>query len=108
MLECFRSELQKSFFPEGCVLSFSLTIPNLVWFVRIFFLDFCRQLRTAVVRGQPLVKLYEHVEYVFVKFVLKLLPISECTFRIIKLTQDALKELIVINSCKYDVEVATH
>ena len=39
------------FLPEGCVLSFSLTIPNLVWFVRIFYLDFCRQLRTAVVRG---------------------------------------------------------
>ena len=39
---------------------------------------------------------------------LKLSIISECSYSIIKLTQDALKELIEINSCKYCVEVATH
>ena len=53
-------------------------------------------------------KLYEHVQHVLVKLVLKLSIISECSFSIIKLTQDALKELLEINSCKYDVEVATH
>ena len=78
------------------VLSFSLTIPNLVWFVQILFLDFCCQLRTAVVRGQPFVKKYEHVQHVFVKFVVKLSIVSEVLFSIIKLTQDALKELVEI------------
>ena len=86
----------------------SLPIPNLVWFARSFFCDVCSHLRTAVVRGQPLVNLYEHVQHVLVKLVLKLSIISECSFSIIKLTQDALKELLEINSCKYYVEVATH
>ena len=53
-------------------------------------------------------KLYEHVQHVYVKFVLKLSIVSECTYSIIKLTQDAFKELLEINSCKYVVEVATH
>ena len=43
------------------VLSFSLTIPNLVWFARNLFLDFCCQLRTAIVKGQPFMNLREHV-----------------------------------------------
>ena len=78
------------------LLTFSITIPNLVWFSRIFSLDFCCQLRTAVVGWQPLVKLYGNVTHVSVKCVLKL----SCCFRrvlfIIKLTQDALKELVEI------------
>ena len=53
-------------------------------------------------------KLYEHVTHASVKFVLKLLIISECFDSIIKLTQDALKELLEINSCRYYVEIATH
>ena len=40
-------------------------------------------------------KSYEHVQHVYVKFVLKLPIVSECTYSIIKLTQDAFKELIV-------------
>ena len=42
------------------------------------------------------------------KFVLKLIIVSECLFAIIKLTQDALKELIEMICCKYYREVATH
>ena len=89
------------------VLSFSLPIPNLVWFVRNLFLDFCCQLRTAVVRGQPLVKLYEHVQDVFVNFVVKLLIVSEVVFSIIKLALDAFRELVEINSCEYEYLVVT-
>ena len=90
------------------VLSFSLTIPNLVWFVRIFFLDFCRQLQTAVIRGQSFVNLCEHVQDIFVKLVLEVSIISECIIGIIKLAHDALKELVRIKSCKYDSLIATH
>ena len=53
-------------------------------------------------------KSYEHVTHASVKFVLKLFIISECFDLIIKLTQDALKELLEINSCKYYVEIASH
>ena len=42
------------------------------------------------------------------KFVLKLIVVSEVVSSIIKLTQDALKELIETNCCKYAYEVATH
>ena len=42
------------------------------------------------------------------KFVLKLIVVSEVMSSIIKLTQDALKELIETNCCKYAYEVATH
>ena len=38
----------------------------------------------------------EHVEHAFVKFVVKLLIVSEVLHSIIKLTQDALKELVEI------------
>ena len=51
----------------------------------------------------------EHVEHAFVKFVVNLSNVSEVLSSIIiKLTQDALKELIEINCCKYYREVATH
>ena len=52
-----------------------------------------------------------------IKLVVKVLIISECSLieqfilvknRIVKLTNDAFKELIEINSCKYTFEVATH
>ena len=82
------------FFPEGCVLRISLPIPNEVWFAQFFFLDFFSQLRAAVVRGQSFVKSYEHVTHASVKFVLKLLIISECFDSIIKLAHDTLKELV--------------
>ena len=36
------------------------------------------------------------------------LVVSECFFSIIKLAQDALKELVKTKSCKYDSLVATH
>ena len=42
------------------------------------------------------------------KFVVKLSIVSEVLFSIIKLTQDALKELIEMICCKYYHEVATH
>ena len=45
---------------------------------------------------------------VFVKFVLKLSIVSDFFYAVIKLTQDALKELVEITSCKYYIEVATH
>ena len=54
------------------VLRLSPTIPNLVWFAPIFFLDLCSQLRIVGVRGQSFVYLYEHLYHVLVKFVLKL------------------------------------
>ena len=41
------------------------------------------------------------------KLVLKVSIVSECVFTIIKLAQDALKELVRIKSCKYDYLVAT-
>ena len=78
------------------VLRSSITIPNLVWFSRILFPDFCRQLRSAVVGWQPLVKLYGRVTHASVKFVVKLSIVSEESLPIIKLTQDALKELVEI------------
>ena len=59
-------------------------------------------------RGQPLVKLYEHVQDVFVNFVVKLLIVSEVVFSIIKLALDAFRELVEINSCEYEYLVATH
>ena len=37
---------------------------------------------------------------VFVTFVVKLLIVSEVVFSIIKLAQDALKEVVEINSCQ--------
>ena len=52
-----------------------------------------------------------------IKLVVKVLIISECSLieqficiknQIIKLTNDAFKELIEINSCKYTFKVATH
>ena len=94
----------RSLFPRGVCTEFltSHTKPRLV--VR----NFCCQLRTAVVRGQPLVKLYIHVQDVFVNFVVKLLIVSEVVFSIIKLAQDALRELVEINSCEYEYLVATH
>ena len=42
------------------------------------------------------------------KLVLKVSIVSECVFTIIKLAQDALKELVRIKSCKYESLVATH
>ena len=42
------------------------------------------------------------------KFVLKLFELFQSNLAIIKLTQDALKELIETNCCKYAYEVATH
>ena len=45
---------------------------------------------------------------VLVKLVLEVSIISECIIRIIKLAQDALKELVEINSCEYDNLIATH
>ena len=42
------------------------------------------------------------------KFVLILIIVSEVVSSIIKLTQDALKELIEMICCKYYREVATH
>ena len=48
------------------------------------------------------------MQHAFVKFVVKLSIVSEVLFSIIKLTQDALKELIETNCCKYAYEVATH
>ena len=42
------------------------------------------------------------------KFVLKLIVVLEVVSSIIKLTQDALKELIEMICCKYYGEVATH
>ena len=45
---------------------------------------------------------------VFVNFVVKLLIVSEVVFSIIKLAQDALRELVEINSCEYEYLVATH
>ena len=97
----------RSLFPRGVCTEFltSHTKPRLV--VRILFLDFCCQLRTAVVRGQPFVKQYEHVQDVFVNFVVKLLIVSEVVFSIIKLAQDALRELVEINSCEYEYLVVT-
>ena len=53
-------------------------------------------------------KSYEHVTHASVKFVLKLLIISECFDSIIKLAHDALKELVRIKSCMYDSLIATH
>ena len=47
-------------------------------------------------------------QVVLVKLVLKVYIISECFSSIIKLAQDALKELVEFNSCKYDSLVATH
>ena len=41
------------------------------------------------------------------KLVLKVSIVSECVFTIIKLAQDALKELVRIKSCKYESLVAT-
>ena len=46
----------------------------------------------------------EHVQDVLVNFVVKLSIVSEVVFLIIKLVQDALKELIETNCCKYDLE----
>ena len=40
--------------------------------------------------------LCEHVEHAFVKFVVKLVIVSDVLFVIIKLTRDALKELVEI------------
>ena len=45
---------------------------------------------------------------VFVKFVVKLFIISEYIHSIIKLAQDAFRELVEFNSCKYDYLIATH
>ena len=44
---------------------------------------------------------------VFVTFVVKLLIVSEVVFSIIKLAQDALRELVEINSCEYEYLVVT-
>ena len=52
--------------------------------------------------------MHEHMQHVFGKFVVKLSVVSEVLFSIIKLTQDALKELIETICCKYYLEVATH
>ena len=46
--------------------------------------------------------------HVSVKFVLTFIVVSEVSLVIIKLTQDALKELIEMICCKYYREVATH
>ena len=52
-----------------------------------------------------------------IKLVVKVSIFSECSLieqficiknRIVKLTNDAFKELIEINSCKYNFEVAIH
>ena len=43
----------------------------------------------------------------FVKLVLKLSLFQRSPFSIIKLADDALKELVKINSCKYETLVAT-
>ena len=83
------------------VLRISLPIPNLVWFVRSFLSDVCSQLLSAVVRGQPFVKLCEHRQHVSVNFVLKLSNYFRVIFSIIKLACDALKELVTSNSCEY-------
>ena len=53
-------------------------------------------------------KLYEHVQHVSVKFVLKLFKLFQSNLANIKLARDALKELIETNSSKYAFEVATH
>ena len=45
---------------------------------------------------------------VFVTFVVKLLIVSEVVFSIIKLAQDALRELVETNSCENEYLVATH
>ena len=52
-------------------------------------------------------KSYEHVTHASVKFVLKLLIISECFDSIIKLAHDALKELVGSSLCKYHSLIAT-
>ena len=46
--------------------------------------------------------------HVSVKFVLTFIVVSEVSLVVIKLTQDALKELIEMICCKYYHEVATH
>ena len=45
---------------------------------------------------------YEHMQCVFVKFVLKLLIISGCFDLIVKLAKDAFKELVESSLCKYE------
>ena len=45
---------------------------------------------------------------VVVNFVVKLLIVSEVVFSIIKLAQDALRELVEINSCEYEYLVKSY
>ena len=85
----------------SAVLRLSLTIPNLIWFAPIFFPEFCSQPRIAVVRWQPFVNLYEHMEHVSVKFVLKLFKLFQSNLAIVMLAQDALKERVGSSLCKY-------
>ena len=59
-------------------------------------------------RGRSIVNLCEHVPDVLVKLVLEVFINSECICSIIKLAQDAIKELVEINSCEYDSLIATH
>ena len=98
----------RSLFPEGCVLSLSLTIPNLVWFSRALFWDVCSQLQTADRKG-AIIREFEWTRVTCLCEVCsKTFYYFRVLFSIIKLAQDAFRELVEFNSCKYKSLIATH
>ena len=96
------------FFPEGCVLSLSLTIPNLVWFSRALFCDVCSQLQAADRKGATIRQFVWACVTCLSEVCTESFPYFRVYSSIIKLAHDALKELVEINSCEYDILVATH
>ena len=90
------------------VLSFPLTIPNLQ-FVQIFFLRPLEPAPNSCCTGATISKVVWTCAICFCEVCTQtFLLLQSVSLLIIKLTQDAPKEIVEINTCKYDSLVATH